>query len=34
MSDISERVAIRYWETRGVILPGHGDTIAAYRAAE
>lgn len=32
MSDVTEAVAIRYFETRGVILPGHGDTIAEYRS--
>jgi hypothetical protein len=31
MSDVSKSVAIRYFETRGVILPEHGDTIAEYR---
>ena len=32
MTDVEEAVAIRYFEQRGVILPGHGDTIAEYRS--
>jgi hypothetical protein len=29
---MSEQRAIRHFERRGVILPGHADTIAAYLA--
>jgi hypothetical protein len=34
MSDIDESVAIWYFEERGIILPGHADTIAEYRRVD
>ena len=32
MSDTPPAAAIRHFARTGVILPGHADTIAAYRA--
>lgn len=29
---VGDAAAIRHFERTGVILPGHGDTIARYRA--
>ena len=34
MSDTEREAAIRVLERKGVILPGHAATIAAYRGGE